>query len=104
MYDWIKEFWVGLEASVNPYSEQQIFLFFVWLVVFTAASVTVIMAERRMFRLIAWLVGTVFSFGLLQAGWITVTIAASYWPAAIAATAGTAASSIWIGRRRRPRY
>ena len=101
MLEWIKEFLVGLEAAVNPFSEQQIAIFFIWLVVFTASSVTLIMADRRWLRFLAWVVCTGSSFGLWQAGWITLTIATSYWPAALAVAGSTAAGSFWFGRRRR---
>ncbi|MCG8594304.1 MAG: hypothetical protein MI785_08000 [Kiloniellales bacterium] len=101
MIEWIDEFWIGLEASLNPYSEQQLTLFFTWLVVFTTSSVALIMADRRWLRLLAWVVCTCSSFGLWQAGWITLTIATSYWPAALAVVGTTAAGSFWFGRRRR---
>lgn len=101
MIEWLQNFWVGLEASLNPFSEQQIAIFFLWLVVFITSSVALIMADRRWLRVVAWLVCTCSSFGLWQAGWITLTIAANYWPAALAVGGTTAAGTIWIGRRRR---
>ncbi len=101
MFEWIKEFLVGLEAAVNPFSEQQIAIFFIWLVVFTASSVTLIMADRRWLRVVSWAVCTCSSFGLWQAGFITLTIAFNYWPSALAVAGTTAAGSFWFGRRRR---
>lgn len=96
----ITSFIDGLFAVVNPWSPQQVFLFFLWLFLFTASSVALIMSQRRVTRFCAWMVNSLFSFGMLQAGIVSVAIAATHWQVALAVAGLTAGASVYACRRR----
>ena len=96
----ITSFVDGLYAVVNPWSPQQLFLFYLWLFLFTGSSVALIVSERRLTRLFAWVVNSLFSFGMLQAGIVSVAIAATHWQVALAVAALTACGSFYACRPR----
>ena len=102
--EWLSDFVGGLEAVVNPLSEQQLFLFFLWLLLFTGSSVALVMAERRLTRFFAWLVNSLFSFGMFQAGLVSLAIAVAYWQGTLAvALASAVCTGIFCHRQSRRR-
>ncbi|MGH7003777.1 MAG: hypothetical protein ACREIP_07500, partial [Alphaproteobacteria bacterium] len=69
----------GIVDQINPLSETNITLYFIWLVIIVLTGVAVWRAERRWLRGILYLVHQTFTIGVVI-NWITVVVVAyHYW-------------------------
>ncbi|MFQ5972768.1 MAG: hypothetical protein ACE5Q3_10570 [Alphaproteobacteria bacterium] len=102
MYDPL-EFVSDLVGRFNPNDPVNLTLFYTWLVVFTFTFMGLWRAPRRWVRLVCYVVNQAVSFGMLQAGVVTVAILFGRWREALVAGAMTFLLSWWLFADRRPR-
>jgi hypothetical protein len=102
MYDPL-EFVSDLVGRFNPNDPVNLTLFCLWLVVFIFTFTGLWRAPRRWIRLLCYVVNQAVSFGMLQAGVVTVAILFGRWREALVASAVTLAVSCWLFADRRPR-
>jgi hypothetical protein len=92
----------GIVDQINPLSETNVTLFFIWLAVFTLTGVAVWRAKRRWLRGVLYLVHQVFTIGIVI-NWLTVVIVAiNFWWQACLVAATCACGGWWLCRERKP--
>ena len=93
----------GIVDQINPLSETNITLYFIWLVIIVTTGVAVWRAERRWVRGVLYLVHQTVTIGVVI-NWITVVVVAyHFWEASLVIAAFCFVSTFWICRRRKPR-
>ncbi len=85
----------------DPNNPVNLTLFFAWVVIFTGTFAGVWRAPQRWVRLMCYVVNQIASFGMLQAGVLTLAILLGYWRETIAAAAVTLVAFCWVFRDRR---
>lgn len=101
----ILDFTRGFVDQLNPLSERNVTLFFIWLNVYFFTAMTIWRAEKRWVRLLSLIVNQLFSAGLLVSYLNIVVPAAVYWKEA-AANVLLVVSMTWlmfwlVGRKRK---
>jgi hypothetical protein len=86
--------------QLDPFNLGNQLIYYTWLVVYTFTWVAVWRSSRPWFRFLCFLVNQLFSIGILLSTVLTVAMAARYWQASLAVFTVTAATSLFIFRRR----
>lgn len=91
----------GVVDQLNPLSQTNVTIFFIWLPVFTLTGVAVWRAERRWLRGILYLIHQFFTIGVII-NWSTVIVVSIfYWWQALAVFCSCFGSAYVMTRRRR---
>ncbi len=102
--DGVIDFAGDLVRRFDPNSPVNLTLFFAWVITFILTFTGVWRAPQHWVRLLCYAVNQVASFGMLQAGILTLAIIYGHWREAIAAAALTLVASCWLFRDRRRTY
>ena len=100
----VVDFAGDLVGRFDPNNPVNLTLFFAWVVTFILTFTGVWRAPQRWVRLLCYAINQIASFGMLQAGILTVAIIYGHWREAIAAAALTLVASCWLFRDRRRAY
>jgi len=99
----VEEWWTRVGdffAQFDPYSTENLVLYYGWLVVYTFTLVALWRSQSAWFRLLSFAVNQIFSVGVIMGQVLTAVLAITFWRESLAAFAATAAFSLFLFRRR----
>ena len=91
----------GVFDTINPFSLNNIVIYFVWLVVYTLTVMAIWRSDRRWVRLVCLILNQFFSIGIVVSYTVTLVLAVTYWKASLAVFLVTAVLGWWMFRERR---